>query len=822
MNGQMFKTESVFQYVQNNKVTHSPSAVVCKRQFLFFAVRCVPYALIFSICCCTTGVRGSQEQTTFSPEQASTIAKPFRPGDVTLLDGPFREAMLLDAQYLLSLESDRLLSWYRKEAGLEPKATVYGGWESRGIAGHSLGHYLSACARMAQNTGKTEFTRRVEYIVEELAKCQRAGGDGYVGAIPEGRKVFAEVARGEIRSAGFDLNGAWVPWYTLHKLFAGLLDAYQLCDNQQALDVVLGLADWTYQITENLTDKQWQEMLACEHGGMNEVLADLYAITGEDTHLELATKFYHKTILDPLAEGRDELAGKHANTQIPKVTGAARIYELTGEQKFAKIARFFWETVTADHTYVIGGNSLGEHFGPPGRLNDRLGRNTAETCNTYNMIKLSRKLFAQTPHAHYTDYIERALWNHILASQNSQTGMVCYFVSLQPGGSKAFMGPEEFTCCSGTGMENHARYSELIYSHAGNQLWVNQYISSEVTWKTQDTSIRQVSQFPENGEVQLTVSCDRPKEFALHLRHPHWAEQGFEVEVNGESTSLDSSPGSFVTLERRWEDGDVVTITMPMHFRLEHMPDNQQRAAVFCGPILLAGVLEEDNAEEMLPVLVTNDRDVEDWVQPVEHSKLTFKTHDVGRPHDVSLRPFFTINDKRYIVYWDLFDEQDWQRKWQEYQAERQRQKELDDRTVDLFAIGEMQPERDHNVQGENTSAEVFNGRKLRHAWDGGWFSFDIALPEDQPADLIITYWGSETGNRTFDILLDGEKLATQTLHQDNPGEFWDKVYPLPEISTAGKTRATIRFQAHPGNFAGGVFGVRVVERDSSQKAEEQ
>jgi DUF1680 family protein len=739
------------------------------------------------------------------------IAKPFTARDVKLLDGPFLHAQQLDAQYLLTLDADRLLSWFRKEAGLEPKGEVYGGWESRGIAGHSLGHYLSACARMYQATGDERFKEKADYVVAELMTCQQADKDGYIGAIPRGREIFAEVSKGDIRSQGFDLNGGWVPWYTQHKVFAGLIDAHQYCNNADALAISLKFADWVDLVTKDLNDEHWQRMLACEHGGMNEVLAELSHLSGDPKYMALAEKFYHKTILDPLSERRDDLAGKHSNTQIPKVIGAARIAELTDQSKFATIARFFWETIVSNHSYVTGGNSLGEHLGEPRKLNDRLGASTTETCNTYNMLKLTSALFADDPQAYYTDYAERALWTHILASQSSQTGMVCYFVPLQAGGKKPFQDPEAFTCCTGSGMENHARYGEYIYARSDDTLWVNQFMSSELNWEERGVQVKQESQLPGYGKVKLQIFCESPSKFILKLRRPHWAG-AFEIYLNGELQDGDSTTGSYVTIERTWEHGDILEIDMPPALRMEHMPDNPNRVAVFYGPVLLAGVLPSQS-EEQMPVLVTNDRPVTDWLKRVEGDNLEFKTQGVGKPADQTLKPFHAIVDEPYIVYWDLFDEAGWEKLRQDYEAERERHRQLEALTVDWFQPGEMQQERDHKVEGEKTSAGEFGGKKLRHAFDGGWFSCEIALPDDEPADLVVTYWGSETGDRRFDLLLDGEKFASQSLHRDKPEKFWEKTYQLPEAATKGKKSAVLKFQAEPGNFAGGVFGIRVVRR---------
>ena len=740
-------------------------------------------------------------------------AAPFEPKDVKLFDGPFKHALELDSKWLLSLEPDRLLSWYRKEAGLEPKAKNYGGWESQTIAGHSLGHYLTACARMYQASGDAQFKQRVDYIVDELAECQRANTNGFVGAMPNGKRVFAEVSRGEIRSAGFDLNGSWVPWYNLHKLFEGLMDARRYCDNAKALEVAARLGDFSIETTKNLTDEQWQKMLACEHGGMNEAMADLYALTGETKYLALAKKFYHKAIMEPLAAGRDELPGKHANTQIPKMIGAARIYELTGDAQFGRIARNFYDIVLTNHTYVTGGNSEGEHFGPSGKLNDRIKGNTTETCNTYNMLKLNRALFSVEPRAEFADYYERALWNHILASQNPEDGRVLYYLTLKPGAQKKFMGEEDFACCSGTGMENPTHYGDCIYFHGGDALWVNQFIASELNWAEKGLRVRQETDFPNKAATTLKFSAAKPVKLALRVRHPAWATNGFTVKLNGKKLKLDSAAASFVTIDRKWKDGDTLEIETPFSLRTESMPDNPKRVAVFYGPILLAGDVGAPGSDAPVPVLVTGERAVTGWLKPVGGKPLTFRTANVGRPNDVELKPFFATYAHRHTVYWDVFTDADWAARQKEYEAERERVKQLEARTVDVFQPGEMQPERDHNVQGEKTEPGEWSGRKLRHATDGGWFSFEVAVPTNAPADLILTYWGSETGKRTFDVLVDGSKIATTSLSRVKPEEFYDKVYPLPEELTRGKAKVTVKLQAQPGNFAGGVFGVRVVRR---------
>jgi DUF1680 family protein len=735
----------------------------------------------------------------------------FEPGEVTLLPGPYQHALELDAKVLLSMEPDRLLAWYRKEAGLAPKAEVYEGWESQGIAGHSLGHYLSACARMYKETGDEKFRERVDYIVAELDECQKAGDDGFLGAMPNGRRVFEQVSRGDIRSKGFDLNGSWVPWYNLHKLFAGLIDANRYCDNETAKAVASKLADWAIATTKNLTPEQWQKMLACEHGGMNESMADLSALTGNVAYLELAQKFYHHAILDALAEGRDELGGKHANTQIPKAIGAARIYELTGDEKFARISDFFWHTVVANHTYVTGGNSEDESFGQPGKLNDRLGVKTTETCNTYNMLKLSAALFTREPRGEYAEYMERALWNHILASRHPDTGRVCYYLTLRPGATRKYVGDFDFTCCNGSGMENPVRTGDYIYFHGDKQLWINQFIPSEARWKSAGVTLRQETDFPNEPHTRLKVSCAAPTKFTLNVRHPSWVAGPLSLTLNGEKLTVVSTPGGFAPIERQWKDGDTLEVDLPMALRTESMPDNLARIAVFDGPILLAGNLSGDDSDERVPVLVNNDRPPTEWLKPADGGKLNFRTANVGRPRDVPLLPFYAAHDMPATVYWDEFDDAKWAARQAEYEAEQKRKAELAARTVDDFSIGEMQAERDHAVKGEKTGPGDFNGRKFRHAWDGGWFSCELAVPEEGAAELVVDYWGSESGAREFDVQVDGETIATTRLRMDAPDRFWDKAYPLRAEMIAGKKKITVRFQAKPGNYAGGVFGIRVV-----------
>jgi len=734
-------------------------------------------------------------------------ARGFEVGEVELLSGPFRHAQDLDAAYLLRLEPDRLLHNFHKFAGLEPKGKIYGGWESMGIAGHSLGHYLSAASRMYKALGDERFLQRVSYIVDELARCQQAIGTGYVAGIPEGEQVFAEVAAGRIQAEGFSLNGVWVPWYTLHKLFAGLLDAYLYCDNKQALGVATKLADWVAEITKNLADDQWQRMLDCEHGGMNESLALLYAYTGNATYLELARKFYHRRVLDFLARQEDRLAGLHANTQIPKVIGVARLYEITGEERFGIIPKFFWDTVIQNHTYVNGGNSSGEYFGPPRHLSNRLV-DTTETCNTYNMLKLTLILFTWCPEARYADYMERALWNHILAHQHPRTGMFVYKGFLDPGTRKHYSTPfDSFWCCVGTGMENHARYGEYIYFRDSDGLLVNLFVPSRLHWREKGVTVEQYTQFPEEPVTRIIFRMEKPTEFALRVRHPWWAQQGMQIHLNGQAMPVSFNPGTFVKIPRVWKDGDELTITTPMGLYCESMPDNPRMIAFLYGPLVLCAPLEEG---EEIPVIVS-DSEPAKKVHRKGSDPLRFHTDGLAQPRDLELIPIRLMHDRRYNVYWEWLTPEQWSARQQTQARERQLRSLLQSLVIDEVQIGQARSESDHNLASERSESGMFAGRHWRHALGGGWFSWTLRIEPEYPIAVWCTYWGSDSGGREFDIPVEGEKVGFQQLRNNAPGKFFEQLYFVPEELTKGKEQITVRFQARPGRIAGGVFGCRTV-----------
>lgn len=600
-------------------------------------------------------------------------AKPFKLDQVKLLDGMFKQAMERDRAYLLELDPDRLLSDYLNEAGLIPKGVRYGGWESTGLNGHSLGHYLSACAMMYKASGDEQFLERVNYIVDELEQVQLANGNGYVGAVPDGLKIFNEISQGVINvPGGFELNGGWVPWYNIHKAYAGVRDAYLYCDNEKAKQILIGMTDWADQVTKSLSNTQMQKMLECEQGGMYEIFADVYGFTNESKYFDLAKRFYHESIMNPLANKFDQLAGFHANTQIPKVIGAARIYELTEDQQNKTIAEFFWDSVVKHHSYVNGGNSENEWFGERDIIAAHMGTGAmSETCNTYNMLKLTRHLFSWSAEVEKMDYYERALYNHILMSINPENGCTTYKCGLYGPYIQRFSSKtNSFWCCTGSGMENHSKYGNTIYYHNEEGVFVNLFIPSILTWEEKNISITMNTNFPDDDIIHLTVNCSGAVNMPIYFRYPGWAKKGLAIEINSEKFNYQNSPGSYIQIERTWQDGDKIDIQIPMSLSIDKAPDNEQRIAFFYGPVLLAGIFDGQSpvggyydsptgyrAEDItVPILFEINRPFPEWIEAVPDKDCTFRIFNMGSENDITLIPVFRTHFNVYTAYWDVYD----------------------------------------------------------------------------------------------------------------------------------------------------------------------
>jgi DUF1680 family protein len=621
-----------------------------------------------------TGAAGAGRQTRTRPVGSARLS-PFSLHDVRLLDGPFLDAQKRDFGYLLSLQPDRMLHNFRVNAGLEPKAPVYGGWESEEpwvnirCHGHTLGHYLTAASLMYASTDDRRMKQRVDYIVGELQACQEQSRNGLVCAFPDGAAQLENAVTGR--------QFVGVPWYTMHKVLAGLHAANVHAGSAPALDVLKKLADWTATATAPMTDDQFQHMLRTEHGGMNEVLADVAALTQDSKYLALAHRFNHEAVLSPLAESRDVLDGLHANTQIPKVAGFQRLFELTDEERFATAAQFFWETVAGRRSFVTGGHGDGEHFFPPADFAKHLpSAKTMETCCTHNMLRLTRLLFQDHPSRGYADYYERALYNGILASQDPESGMMTYFQATRPGYVRLFHTPEQsFWCCTGTGMENHAKYADSIYFHGSDALWVNLFIPSVVTWREMGLTLRQTTTFPESPITRLAATVERPVRATLNVRQPGWCS-GMSMRVNGRRWNGAAATNGYVGIEREWRTGDLVEVQLPMTLSTELLPGTNDVLAFVYGPIVLAGRIGRDglapgnqiivneresgtmlNASVEIPVLVGDREKLPNRIGQDSHDPLTFRTSGIARPRDAELAPFYRLAHERYNLYWKLVHE---------------------------------------------------------------------------------------------------------------------------------------------------------------------
>lgn len=757
-------------------------------------------------------------------------ARPLPLSAVRLTGGPLKRAQQLDADYLLKLEPDRMMAFYRKRAGLEPKAQGYTGWDGdgRNLTGHIAGHYLSGASLMYAATGDARFKERGGYLIREMKEVQDKHGDGYLGAIFNGKEQMLEVAKGNIRSASFDLNGMWSPWYTLHKTYAGLRDAYRHTGNKTALELEIKFAAWCESIMAKLDDAQTQKMLGTEFGGMNEVLADLYADTGDKRWLALSRRFDHRAVMDPLARKQDILDGLHGNTQVPKLHGLLMRYAYAGDKTDGEAAHFFWDAVALHHSFATGGHGKDEYFGPADKMGDRIDGRTSETCNIYNMLKMTRKLFALHPEMKYAEFHERALFNHILGSQDNEDGRTCYMVPVGRGVQREYADMmRSFTCCVGTGMESHALHGDGLYYESGDKLWVNIYAPSTAKWAGVDLTMD--TTFPEGDAATLKLTMKASKQFTLALRRPSWAGEGFAVKVNGQAVKQLAQPGAYVELKRKWKTGDTVTLALVKTLRLEPLPDNPSITAILWGPIVLAGDLGPERERRRgasgqagaqppasqiikIPSLVSAERTPSTWIKATDKPG-AFRTVGAGREQDVDLVPFYRLHRRTYSVYFDLFTPAEWEKKAVALLAEQERQRQLEAATIAYVEAGEVYFERDFNQQGEETQSLRNQGRPGRSARK--WFSYDLPVDASHPLKLIITYHGEERATRTHEILIEGARIGEQRLERHRPGSatksFFTVEYAIPAAAVQGKQKVTVKFQATGGNETAGVFGVRLV-----------
>lgn len=771
------------------------------------------------------------------------VARMFALADINLGEGVFAHSHALNRRYLAALAVDRLVAPYRIEAALAPRASKYPNWESMGLEGHTAGHYLSALAQEAAQ-GDDEMRQRLDYMVMELAACQQANGDGYVGAVPGGRALWNSVAAGTVDASSFSLGHAWVPFYNLHKMFAGLRDAWLYAGNRQAREMLIAFADWAGRLVAGLDEQQMQALLATEHGGMNEVLADVYAIAGDRRYLALARRFSHRTLLEPLLRREDALDGLHANTQIPKVIGFARIGELDNDQAWIDAAAFFWGTVTRRRSIAFGGNSVREHFNPVDDFSAMVGSPEGpETCNSYNMLRLSTQLYRLDPQPRYADFYERTLFNHILSSQHPQHGGLVYFTPIRPRHYRVYSQPQEcFWCCVGTGIENHGRHGSFAYAHDAHSLTVNLYMASQLQWRERDLVLCQDTRFPDEESSRLFLQLRKPQRFRLRLRHPHWLEGPLNVRVNGKPWPLQSTSSSYASIEREWANGDTVEIDLPMRTRVEGLPDGSDYVALMHGPIVLAartgteeleGLVADDGRGshvapgpylplERAPMLI-GDRDaLAAQIRPVPGRSLTFEASGLIRPaafNALQLEPLFRVHDARYVVYWRTATASAYPAVVRQIEADERQRQALEDRTLDWVIPGEQQPEVDHQYQGENSTIGVRVGRHWRDT--GKWISYRLKARDGTGStadlELLFTFYGGDH-NEGFDLLVEGRRLTTIRLQGDAKDTFVERKIALPEdlAQAAVRRGVTIKLVATAGRRTSALFDLRLLRIETT------
>ncbi|MGU3317131.1 beta-L-arabinofuranosidase domain-containing protein [Sphingomonas sp. M6A6_1c] len=749
------------------------------------------------------------------PVDTATKVEPVPMRNVRLKPSHFADAFAANRRYLLSLDPERLLHNFYVSAKLPAPKPVYAGWEAQGIAGHSLGHWLSACALVVANTGDRQVAATLDHALAEMARIQAAHGDGYCGGTTverdgktiDGKIVFEEVRRGDIRTGGFDLNGGWVPLYTWHKVHAGLLDAHTLAGNPRALGIAVALAGYLAGVFEPLSDAQMQQVLRAEHGGLNETYAETYALTGDPRWLRMAQKIRHKSVLDPLTAGRDQLAGLHANTQIPKLIGLARLYELTGDPAHASAARFFHDRVTHHHSYVIGGNSEREHFGQPDQLSKRITEATCEACNSYNMLKLTRHLYAWEPKAQWFDYYERVQLNHILAHQRPDTGQFVYFMPLSAGARRSYSTAEEsFWCCVGSGMESHAKHADSIYWHdagSAGTLYVNLYIPSSLDW--QGLALDLDTRMPTEGEATLTVRRAGRGARPIALRIPGWAQDA-RVELNGKPAPATMRDG-YAVLDRRWQAGDRIRVTLPMRLQAEPTPDDPNMVAFTHGPLVLAADMgAAAEAFDGLGPALTVDGPVTAALSAAAGAHRFTARSALGEP--LQLSPFYAQYERRTAVYFPTFTAASWATAKPDYLRAQQERQALARRTADVAYLGEMQPERDHAFTASKPETVQLHGRSARKLRAGETIAVTLQR-RPGPAVLRVVYWGGDVGNRELAISVDGTPLATDAREAKAQEGFVAIDYPLHSAGEQGKAAAKVVFTGKRGEVD--IYEVRML-----------
>ncbi|HWV69012.1 glycoside hydrolase family 127 protein [Chitinophaga sp.] len=753
----------------------------------------------------------------------STQLQTFAPGEVRLLPGLFLDAQHTDEEYILSLDPDRLLAPFLKDAGIPVKKENYGNWESWGLDGHTGGHYLSALSLMYAATGKQVYLRRLHYMLDQLEQCQLKNGNGYLGGIPGGKQLWKQVAEGR----GDAVTKRWVPWYNVHKTLNGLLDAWTLTGSTQARNMLLRLCRWSKNVTANLSDEQMQIMLQTEFGGMNEIFAAVAEKTSDTSWLYMARRFTHKKLLDPLTTHTDALTGLHANTQIPKVVGFMRTGIVSHDTALEDASAFFWNTVVQQRSISIGGNSVREHFHDVHNFRAMLeSPEGPETCNSYNMLKLTRLLFLNNPNHKYMDYYERTLYNHILSSQHPNGGFV-YFTPIHPMHYRVYStSPNAFWCCVGTGMENHGKYTELIYARAKDSLYVNLFIPSVLQWKNKSLRLTQETRFPEEDASMLKLSLKKPELLTIAIRTPGWVKNSMTVTVNGQRASNTSGAAGYVYIRRTWKNGDVVKVHLPMQVRTEGLPDSTHWVSFLYGPIVLAaatdtldmpglnadssrwghiarGTMRPMSAAPTLQLEAPGIVALQHTGKPLEFTAGQLITQPAFR--QLKLVPFYRLHDSRYMLYWPYAGKAESNKLQGPEEVERQR---LDSLTTDRVYAGEQQPETDHQLESDGSTTGTSGDQHFRITRN--WFAYTLQAAAAGNYQLYIRYRYTGAGD-CGSVIVGNKTLMELCANANGPTEDSTAIVDIPtRIAAAGTVKVV--FRAAPGKVTPRIMEVRLLK----------
>ena len=778
--------------------------------------------------------------------------------EVTLTDGMFKTALDINNTTLLEYDVDRLLTPYFRQAGFtewEAQHPNFPNWGSGNfrLDGHVGGHYLSALA-LAYAATKDEDMRatmkeRMEYMIDKMAQCQAVfdnntdGLYGYVGGLPD-NGVWTGLYHGDLTK--FNQNRGNVPLYTIHKVFAGFRDAWLYAGIEKARECFLKMCDWGVNLISNLNDAQMQDVLNTEHGGINEMFADAYQMTGDERYLTAAHRYAHRTMIDNMQTvNTNFLSNKHANTQVPKYIGFERLAQQSYNSQFTidnsqlrRSAENFWTDVVENRTVALGGNSVNEHFVQHSNSHYHITMTDGpESCNTNNMLKLTENLFTDEAHGKYGDFYEMAMFNHILSTQHPETGGYVYFTSLRPQHYRMYSQVNQgMWCCVGTGMENHSKYGEFVYSRdtEANTLYVNLFVPSQL--KNDTYALTQQTRFPYEQGTTLTI--DKDGTYSIAIRKPSWCGN-FGISINSTSKEVTETNG-YMYIKGSWKAGDVINVSLPMQLNYRPCPGYDAYIALRYGPILLGAITSTENLTGQhagegrmdhapgqgtqlsltsAPMLIGNRAHVLDSIYMVDAEKLHFKIrpglYNSERWHDLTLQPFYTIHEARYMTYWQQLTASEWEEIRQQVMAEEEALMKLNNRTLDFVATGEQQSDAGHALQGTFGKGS-YDGEFYVDAQSGQWFSYQLATQGVKDNVSLMCRFHSADAGRVVTITINGKHFTTMTLEQKSFSGHYNWEQPISEellmVDGVLPDSITVRFQASGNTPAPGLYYLRLLK----------